>query len=299
MGLRLPDRFLWDFWTITHGGTHHLYALSAPRHADPETRHDAAQVEHATSTDWRSWTHHGPALEPGRPSAWDDMTIWTGSVAAVPPERGGGFAMLYTGRCRAENGRVQRVGLALSDDLYAWRKHPDPVIEADPALYRTCDAAGECHWRDPWLEWRGGQWHAWITAQRPEGDAMLSGTVAHATSDDLVRWTVHPPVTDEGLAEHLEVPQVLGVANGRERMLASTYAKHVPAASPLPRACLSMLFERVGNEPFRFTRAVEAWPTDARYMVRRVAPGVGLCWLGMQADGTFLGEIGEPFALDV
>ena len=203
--------------------------------------------------------------------------------------------MLYTGRSRGEGGRVQRVGLALSDDLYLWTKHPGPVIEADPVRYRTADAEGHCHWRDPWLEWRDGCWHAWITAQRPEGEAMVSGTVAHATGDDLVRWTVHPPVTDEALAEHLEVPQVLG-----DRMLANVYPHHVPPASPLPRACMSLLFERAGTgEPFRFARVVEAWPTDARYVLKRVAPGVGLCWLGRQADGTFLGEIGEPFALDL
>lgn len=292
MGLRLADRFVWDFWTISHAGTHHLYALSAPRHADPETRHDAARVDHATSRDWREWTHHGPVLEAGAAGAWDDLAIWTGSVAARP---GGGFAMLYTGRSRGEGGRVQRVGLALSDDLHEWTKHPGPVIGADPAHYRTADADGLCHWRDPWLEWRDGRWHAWITAQRPGGDPALSGTVAHATSDDLVAWTVHPPVTDEALAEHLEVPQVLG-----DRMLANVYPHHVPAASPLPRACMSLLFEREGEgEPFRFARVVESWPTDARYVLKRVAPGVGLCWLGQQADGTFLGEIGEPFALDL
>ena len=300
MGLRVADRFLWDFWTIDRDGETYLYTLSAPRDPDPETRHGRARVDLAVSRDLRAWDYHGPVLEPGPEGAWDDLTIWTGSVAARPE---GGWAMLYTGRTRADDGRAQRIGLALSDDLVGWRKHHGPVIEADPIRYRVAPD-GACAWRDPWLEWQNGEWHAYVTAQHPGGSHMDAGCIAHATSTDLVRWTVRPPITDERLCEHLEVPQILhdscAERGAGASMLVNVYPHFVPEGSFLPRACMSLLYRRcTPDEPFRFARVVEAWPSDARYIVKQVRPGIGLCWLGRQTDGTFLGEIGEPFPLDL
>ena len=49
--------------------------------------------------------------------------------------------MLYTGVNRAEGGLVQRIGLAASDDLVHWDKHPgNPVLEVDPEWYEVLDA---------------------------------------------------------------------------------------------------------------------------------------------------------------
>lgn len=292
MGLQVADRFLWDFWVIEHDGLTWLYALSAPRDPDPETRHARARVDLAVSRDLRTWDYRGPVLEPGPPGSWDDLSIWTGSVAERPE---GGFAMLYTGRSAAEDGAVQRVGLATSTDLATWEKHPLPVIEADARWYRTEDAHGQCAWRDPWLERRGDLWHAWITAQHRDGDARTAGAVAHATSPDLTSWTVQAPATDERYSEHLEVPQVLP---GGDAMLVNVYPHFVPEGSPLPRACASLLYRRE-DRVFRFSRVVEAWPSDARYVIKLVRPRLGLCWLGRQSDGIFLGEIGEPFPLNL
>jgi beta-fructofuranosidase len=64
--------------------------------------------------------------------------------------RDGRFYMLYTALCRAEAGRVQRVGLAVSDDLETWVKEPGPIIEAAAPHYRTDrDGAPWVAWRDP------------------------------------------------------------------------------------------------------------------------------------------------------
>ena len=230
------------------------------------------------------------ALEPGPPGAWDDLAIWTGSVAADPA---GGWAMLYTGRGRADGGRAQRIGLARSDDLLRWTRHPAPVIEADPALYRMAGRNGSTNWRDPWLAHGPDGWTAWITAQHPDGPVEGAGTIARATSRDLLDWTIHPPVIAQRLTEHLEVPQIL---TGADAMLLNTYAHHVDPAGPLPRACLSLLLRRTG-ELFALERIVERWPADARYVIKEVRPGIGLCWLGRQADGAFLGAISDPFPL--
>lgn len=64
---------------------------------------------------------------------WDDLAIWTGSVIS----RHGRWHMLYTGISRSESGLVHRIGLAVSDDLLRWEKHPaNPVLQADP---RWCE----------------------------------------------------------------------------------------------------------------------------------------------------------------
>ena len=292
MTLALPGRFLWDFWTVEHAGLTFLYALSAPHDPDPHSRHARSRVEVFSSADLRRWDHHGVALAPGEAGAWDDLAIWTGSVASDP---GGGWVMLYTGRSRADGGRVQRIGLARSTDLLAWERHPEPVIEADPALYRTRGRHGSTNWRDPWLERTGPGWTAWITAQHRDGPVEGSGTVARATSGDLVAWEVHPPVVGERLSEHLEVPQIV---QGGQAMLLNTYAHHVDPKGPLPRACLSLLLRREG-EAFAFERVVERWPADARYVIKEIRPGVGLCWLGEQDDGAFVGAVSDPFPLDL
>jgi hypothetical protein len=76
------------------------------------------------------------ALRPGPPGAWDDLATWTGSVI----EHDGRWHMLYTGISRAERGLIQRIGLAVSDDLTAWRKHPaNPVLQADGRWYELLD----------------------------------------------------------------------------------------------------------------------------------------------------------------
>lgn len=292
MGLRVPDRFLWDFWTVEHDGLTWAFILSAPRGADPEARHDQARVDLAVSRDLMRWDYRGPVFEPGPAGTWDDLTIWTGSIA---PRHDGGFAMLYTGRCRAEEGRVQRVGLATSDDLVHWDRHPQPVIEADPSLYRIEDREGHTAWRDPWLSREGDVWHAHITAQHPDGPEASSGAIAHATSTDLLGWTVHRPVTTERLTGHLEVPQL--VEDGAA-MLVNVGPGYVPPESPLPQGCLLLLYRREGKV-FRFDRTVAAAPTDARYVVKEVRPGIGLCFLGRLPGEPFRGELSDPFALDL
>jgi beta-fructofuranosidase len=68
------------------------------------------------------------ALAPGSAGSWDDASTWTGSVMAGLDR----WFVLYTGTAHCEGGLVRRIGLAESDDLIHWRKHAQPVLEADP-----------------------------------------------------------------------------------------------------------------------------------------------------------------------
>ena len=171
LALHLADRWVWDFWLVHDGAAHHAFYLQAPRSlGDPDLRHWNVSVGHAVSHDLRSWSVLPDALTPGPPAAWDDFTTWTGSVVRADDR----WAMLYTGASRLEEGLVQRIGLAWSDDLVTWHKDDaNPVMEADRRWYERLDA-GVWHdeaWRDPTVvrDPVTGVYHAFLTARLRQG----------------------------------------------------------------------------------------------------------------------------------
>src|SRR5438477_10851503 len=112
MALRLPDKWVWDFW-LARDTRHHVFYLQAPRSLGrSELRHHSASIGHAVSRDLRAWEVLPDALHPGPAGSWDDLATWTGSVV----EHAGCWQMLYTGINRSERGLIQRIGLATSDD---------------------------------------------------------------------------------------------------------------------------------------------------------------------------------------
>jgi glycosyl hydrolase family 32 len=200
--LRLPDHWIWDSWlAVGDGGEHHLFFLRAPRALpDPRQRHDRASIGHARSRDLRRWELEADALVHGEPGAWDDLAVWTGSVARAPD---GGWRLFYTGRSHADQGRVQRIGLAASDDLITWtRVGGGPLLEADPRVYEKLEVGAwpDEAWRDPYvLEDPGGDgWHMLITARAVGAGRNDDGVVAHAWSTDLLRWEVGAPLCRPG-----------------------------------------------------------------------------------------------------
>jgi beta-fructofuranosidase len=150
MSLAFDDRWIWDFWLVADGSEQHVFYLQAPRDiGHPDERHWHASIGHAKSKDLRHWEVLPDALAPGPAGSWDDASTWTGSVIA-------GFDrwfLLCTGTAKCEQGLVQRIGLAESDDLIHWRKHPEPVLEPDPTWYETFDGRAwhDQAWRDPWV----------------------------------------------------------------------------------------------------------------------------------------------------
>lgn len=225
MVLRLPDRWVWDFWTVTTEGRVHAFYLQAPRSlGDPDLRHVNATVGHAVSADLRTWEVLPDALGPGAPGSWDDVATWTGSVV----RHEGRWWMFYTGASSTEDALVQRVGAAVSEDLVTWSKHPaNPLLETDASRYETLDLTAwhDEAWRDPWvLPGDDGDHHMLLTARvraghgpgatapAPTGAPVPAdgrGVVAHARSTDLVHWETLDPVTEPGAFGHLEVPQVV------------------------------------------------------------------------------------------
>jgi beta-fructofuranosidase len=163
------------------------------------------------------------ALVPGDSPAWDDLATWTGSIVR---EDDGRWRLFYTGVDRAGGGLVQRIGTAVSDDLYVWRREGEPddpraglLLEADPRWYEQLAERAwmDEAWRDPWVlrDPDGDGWHMLITARARQGAPDDRGVVGHARSADLRTWTVEPPLTEPGNGfGQMEVTQVEEVEGG-------------------------------------------------------------------------------------
>jgi beta-fructofuranosidase len=111
--------------------------------------------------------------------------------------------MFYTGTSRADDTMVQRVGAATSPDLLTWTKvSTEPLVEADSTWYEKLDLSlwHDEAWRDPWVFRFPGEstWQMLITARASAGDPAVRGVLGHATSDDLLNWTVQPPLSQPG-----------------------------------------------------------------------------------------------------
>lgn len=186
---------LGDIDVIAHDGVLHAFHLCIPNHN---------QVAHLTSRDGLVWEEHPVALRTGDPGACDDDGIWTMGVF----RHGDRFFMLYTGISSRERGKVQRVCLATSADLYTWEKHVNnPVICADPAFYEAAwDARHRVDWRDPYVYAENGELHGVICARVDEGITNRRGAAGHFISGDGFNWNVKPALCVPGNCYDFETP---------------------------------------------------------------------------------------------
>jgi beta-fructofuranosidase len=220
--LQLADDWVWDSWCADDGERFHLYFLRAPRALlDPGRRHTHAVIGHAVSEDLTRWDLCADALSPA-PGRWDDLALWTGSVARGDD---GVWRMYYSALSRS-NGlgvRDQRLGLAESSDLFAWRRVGErPLVDPDPRWYRTLteDPARSETWRDPHVfrDPAGDGWHMLITARAPDAPRLRDGVIGHARSGDMVHWTLQPPLAGPSGFGQTEVTQ-MRMIEGRATLL--------------------------------------------------------------------------------
>ncbi len=301
MAFRLDDKWVWDFWTVDDGSDTHLFYLQAPRSlGDPELRHWNVSIGHAVSTDLTTWEVLPDALGPGPSGAWDDYTTWTGSVHGFD----GGWAMLYTGTSRVEDGLVQRVGLATSRDLVTWTKHPaNPVLEADPSRYELLDLDvwHDQAWRDPALmAGPDGRFHAFVTARVPAGPTFRRGAIAHATSADAVAWEVGDPVVGPGDFGHLEIPQVIQIGE-RWHLLYSVPGDMVGGDRPARTRTYQAVADDIAG-PYREPADPIVIEHAQWYGAKLVETASGLrclAWRDHDHGSVFQGEVSDPWPVDV
>jgi beta-fructofuranosidase len=178
--LKLEDKWVWDSWIADDGERYHLFFLEAPRSlGDPAQRHTAARIAHATSADLVDWDYRGEVFAPSD-MGFDDLAVWTGSVV----HDGTRWRLFYTAISNAGHHVYdQRIGMAVSDDLYRWRRGSNqPVAPVDPRWYKTLsshpgpttgpDLEGSSEtWRDPFVfrDPHGNGWHMLVTARALEG----------------------------------------------------------------------------------------------------------------------------------
>ena len=221
--LSLPDKWVWDFWFAQNGDDYHIFYLQAPKKLKIEQyRHHNANIGHAVSQNLIDWEILPDALTPGSEGSWDDLATWTGCTV----QHESMWYMFYTGVNRNEDGLIQRIGLATSEDLISWKKHlGNPIIEADKKFYELYDSSSwkDQAWRDPWVFKFNGSFHAFITGRVNYGPLNERGVIAHAESMDLINWNIKAPVTKPGEFGQLEIPQLIHVKN-KYYLIFNTYA---------------------------------------------------------------------------
>ncbi|HWU46292.1 MAG TPA: glycosyl hydrolase family 32 [Humibacter sp.] len=298
--LRLAASWVWDFWVADDGDRFHLFFLKASRALlDPDRRHWRATIGHATSTDLRTWTEHADAVIPDDSPAFDDLATWTGSVVR---DDNGTWRMFYTAVSRSEGGLNQRISSVVSDDLFRWSREPDrQVLEPDARWYETAETRKwpDQAWRDPWVFRADDLWHMLITARANHGDPDNRGVVGHATSTDLTRWSVQPPLSEPGAGfGHLEVVQTVivdGKPVGMFSCLASELAHERTAQDPVGGVWAFPTDALTG--PFKTADAYRI--TDERlYVGRLVQDRLGqwqiLAFHNDDENGGWVGEISDP-----
>jgi beta-fructofuranosidase len=185
-------------------GRLHLFHLTLPNHD---------LVQHAVSDDGLRWESVPPALRTGDPGEADDDQIWT--MAVFRDDARKRWTMLYTALARADGGRVQKTGMAVSADLIRWTKSAaNPVAAADPRWYESDpNEWGSVSWRDPKLVRGDDGWLATICARERGGPLMRRGCVGLLASEDGERWQPRPPLFAPRRFWDLECPQAFPIGD--------------------------------------------------------------------------------------
>lgn len=199
------DKGIWH--VVTHfNGTFYLFFATD----------DRPNVNLFTSSDGYVFEEHenNPILSAGKKGAWDDLYIEPHSILRVAKK----WRIVYRGRGSSDNGiwrlmpkmlrrrstfclsnklgnvNIWRAGIAESEDLISWYKHPENPVFAVPNM----------HVADPRVVYfKDKFWMYYLSSK--------SGTYL-ATSDDCISWKNSRvnPVFDEGaLATFIPLEDVL------------------------------------------------------------------------------------------
>lgn len=196
-------RNIGDVDVIYHEGKYHLFHLVLPNHDF---------IAHAISEDGLNWHRVENALFIGNPGEWDDDALWTMNVSA-DPDFPGQWRMFYTGLSRVERGRVQRVGLAISNDLYRWEKvksdrYPIDVAHGGGEFYESSLDEGRrwVSFRDPLFFYDDNSRFLLVSGRVKDGPLIRRGCVAMVEEVERDKWVFRPPLYHPRRYDDVEVP---------------------------------------------------------------------------------------------
>ena len=170
-----PGVHVIDHALIEKNGEHHLFYIRGTA-ATSWSEFPTANFGHAVSTDLKNWRIENPVLQT-EPGAWDGYQVWAPYVM----EHGGKYYMFYTG---VNDSVSQAIGLAVSDDLYRWKRCGDgPVVTPGVWGQWSENAWSDC--RDPVVLQDGDTFYCYYTARRKEPSEACIGV---ASSKDLTHW---------------------------------------------------------------------------------------------------------------
>jgi len=196
-----------DVDVVYHDGLFHLFHLVLPNHDF---------IAHAVSEDGMTWRRVRNALFVGDPANWDDDMLWTMHVTP-DPDRPDAWRMFYTGLARAEFGRVQRIGLARSDDLYHWTRADNGFypLEIDGRHYesRTDEGRSWVSFRDPFFyhDPATGDRLLLSAARIKTGPLIRRGCVGLAREVAPDRFEFEAPLHRPGIYDDVEVPNLFRI----------------------------------------------------------------------------------------
>jgi len=196
---------LGDVDVLFEEGVYHLFHLVLPNHD---------YIAHAVSEDGFVWRRVRNALFIGNPGEWDDDMLWTMHVTR-DPQRPRQWRMLYTGLSRRENGRVQRVGLARSTDLYDWQKDTSGryPLEIAGSHYESSTSEGRSwvSFRDPFFFREGAEKLLLASGRVKDGPVIRRGCVALARETAPDEFTFMPPLLFPRMYDDVEVPALFRI----------------------------------------------------------------------------------------
>ena len=205
---------LGDVEIFRHEGFYHMFHLVLPNHD---------YIAHAVSEDGFLWRRVNNALFIGEPGEWDDDMLWTMSVSPDPRNEKG-WRLFYTGISRKEQGMIQRIGVARSEDLFHWEKDRsgDYPLSITGPWYEESVEEGR-NWvscRDPFYfrDVETGNSLLLVSARVPYGPVIRRGCVGIAMEAEPDRFEWLPPLFFPRMYDDIEVPGLYRL-NGRYYLL--------------------------------------------------------------------------------
>jgi len=183
---------MWDAWFLNVNGQIHAFHLQMPLKDCTLPYEEAWSVGHAVSDDLLHWKQCPNVLPP----LMDDnnQKDFGFKFTGCSYQEKDKYYLYYTMRDKATTS--QRIGVALSNDLYNWELYSkNPVIEPDPRVFigyedRKCDwGIVDCRDMIVVKNPEDGLYYGYFATAADVGRQTPVGVIAVAVSKDLLNWT--------------------------------------------------------------------------------------------------------------